>query len=204
MKINPISYDTTLTMPAGGYQHITHEQKNIGIHIGNKNNLKILLLTNIEMILDGSMKTVQLFNENDNFGLRFIDDNLDINSIILSYNLQDISSILEEKPVIKQVYDFIIDEGYYKALHSLITSGTLVEVYIYNVVDTDLFEQSFNKNMHKLLLDADKRSKIEPKIIFQLSDINYFDVFPLFENIEKNNYNVIPGCKINKFDIFVK
>ena len=205
MKRNPISYDTTLTLLEGCYQHISHESNNFGLYIDNKKKIKLLVISDISLIDTGAIKTISLFNENDNQGIRFIDIDVDLNSVLFSYNLQGLESILEEKEVVKQVYDFLLNKGNYEILDSLISDGEIIELYFYHVNDKNAFFTSFEKSFNSLLENKDNAENIEIDLLFQLSNLTYFDIFPFIEQLENNqNLDIISGCDLTKIDVLVK
>ena len=163
------------------------------------------MISDISLINTGAIKTISLFNENDNQGIRFIDIDVDLNSALFSYNLQGLESILEEKEVVKQVYDFLLNKGNYEILDSLISDGEIIELYFYHVYDKNAFFNSFEKSFNSLLENKDNAENIEIDLLFQLSNLTYFDIFPFVEQHEKNqSLDIISGCNLTKIDVLVK
>jgi hypothetical protein len=205
MKRNPISYDTTLTLPEGCYQQISHESNNFGLYIDANKKIKLLIISDIALINTGSIKTISLFNENNNQGIRLIDIDVDLNSVISIYNSQSLVDILEDKNIVKQIYDFSLDQGNYEILDSLISDGEIIELYFYNVKNKDDFFNSFENNFKYLLENKDNENDIEIELLFQVSNLTYFDIFPFIEQLENNqNLDIIPGCNLTKLDVLVK
>lgn len=201
MNIKPLSYDVELTLKDGALSHITHESKNFGVYIDEDRKVNILLLSDIS-ILHTNNKVLNFFQENG-FGVRILDNNLNLTKIIEEYNSQSLTDILDDKEVSIQVYDYKIDKDNFQLLDSLINDNEEIQVYFYLVEDINKFKNSFSNSFSSLL---DNHSDIEFDVLFDISNLTYFDIYPFMDKFKNNSQdmNIIDGCSLKKFKITVK
>jgi len=201
MNIKPLSYDVELTLKDGALSHITHESKNFGVYIDENRKVNILLLSDISM-LHTNNKVLNFFQENG-FGVRFLDNNLDLKKMIEEYNSQSLTDILEEKEVSLQVYDYKLDKDNFQLLDSLINDDEEIQVYFYLVEDLEKFNSSFSIAFTSLL---ENNTDIELDVLFDISNLTYFDVYPFMDKFKNKSQdmNIIDGCSLKKFKITVK
>ena len=202
-----LSYSTFITLKEGAYQIVSNEAQSFALYIDDSKKLNLLFISDIPF-LSNQQKKISLHNDNNQCSIRLSDIDLNLNDIFIRYNLTNIQDVLEEKEVVNTVHTIDISNVNYSILDTLLSENSEVNLYFYQLTDISKFNEHFLKEFKKIIEDADvpDDNDLELDMVFKISNLNYFDVFPIYEKFKdkSGDMNIINGCKLNKINLTVK
>lgn len=202
-----LSYSTFITLPEGAYQLTSNETQSFALYIDDRKKLNLLFISDIPFYNE-KQKKIYLHNEDNECSIRISDIDVSMNDILIRYNLSNIQDVLKEKEVINTIHTIDISNVNYAILDTLLAENNEVDLYFYQITNIDKFEEHFLKEFNKVIEDAEvpNENDVDLDMVFKISNLNYFDIFPIYEQFKNNSVdmNIINGCKLNKIKLNVK
>lgn len=184
-----LSYDTTLTTPAGAFVRYSHELPSIGLAITKSKNPILFIVTDHEPIGE-TEKSITFYREDDGAcGITIHDKNLNLKKFYGNYFAQGLESVLDEKPVISEILDYPIVPAKFDFIKSTIEGAERIDLVRLVVTDVSDFNEQLSNHLINLLAnegDVSNLSDVELKILLGSNQLTFFDICGVYEWIEEN------------------
>lgn len=201
-----LSYSTFMTLSEGEYQISSHSYKSFGLYINSLKQVSLLFVSDTPMMNLHNDKKITLNNDGDICSLSISDVDVSINDIFIRHNMSSLEDILEEKETINTIHTIDISNFNYDILNSLTKNEEILPLYFYHVNDIDKFKETFNNELNSLLSETEVENEYDADMIFETSNLSYFDIFPIFKQFKENpaNMDIINGTNLIKMKVKVK
>lgn len=203
--MRPLSYSSFMTLNEGSYQFISHENNSFGVYIDKAKKINLLFISDEPMFNIEKPKKITIVNEDNRGYLSISDIDVSVNDIFIRHNLASLADILEEKDVVNSIHTIDISKNNYEVLDSITSENEIIDLYFYNITDKDLFEESFMSELALIVSETGEPISNGLDKVFELSDLNYFDVYPMFKQFNESpeNMNIIDGAELIKLKVKV-
>ncbi len=185
--IENLSYDTDFTMKDGTIRQYSHEYPSIGL--GITSDLPVLFILTDHDVIGNEIKSCTFLDNGLAKKLIIHDQNLNLNDFYSTYENQNLFDILDEKPVISEILEYPVDPSRYEFIRTALESQGQFHLIRIVIDDIEDFNTQFVKNLNNIIASDSELNDFfdtEMKILLDSNQINFFDVFEIFDWLEKN------------------